>query len=280
MAFKAMTPQAALLAGAGVRHVLTGGVVPAAYSLCPDALTRGTALSAPSGTAMATGGPTPGGDWGAQPRGRQACPGQTPGQPRGLTPHPAPQAPARTDRQPSGQPRSQARVPAPRQQSPLTAARTAPRRPLDEWAPAWRALLEKTHKGPLCWTYWELGYDLSGQADATRRQCLTRLIRDLALPRGTHTFWPPALPGETGALEADLGTFWTGLRVTGSRTLVVMGSRAARAIGITETIQPHTLLTKYGTRVLVTRDLSYIADEKRYEMTLTFLRTALSVFTR
>lgn len=61
----------------------------------------------------------------------------------------------------------------------------------DVWPAYWQTLLKKTPPRPsLVWSYPSLSRDLGGDADAAHRDFLRRLLGDMALPKGSHAFWP------------------------------------------------------------------------------------------
>lgn len=185
--------------------------------------------------------------------------------------------------------------PRPREEAPATG-------PGGRWRPLapaampghWRSRLDATRPGRVAWTYWALGQDLAGaggeaEARAARRAFLARLLRDLAHPAGTHTFWPACLPetpgvpasglesGSEAAFAAHPEAFWSGAAHLGCRAVIVMGSPAVRALGLPAEARPLAQLRWRGQLVLVLRDVDALAgDEARYAPTLAFLRQGLA----
>ncbi|MBD5558275.1 MAG: hypothetical protein HDQ92_06990 [Desulfovibrio sp.] len=153
----------------------------------------------------------------------------------------------------------------------------------------------------MAWTYWNLAQDLSaagtsaagedaaGEARALRRSFLGRLLRELAHPAGTHTFWPACMPGAAqGAPEPVAGpdlaahpeAFWSGAAHLGCRAVIVMGSAAVRALGLPANARPLSQLRWRGQHVLVLWEVDTLAqDAARFGPTLAFLRQALGPVT-
>lgn len=187
---------------------------------------------------------------------------------------------------------------------------TVPRESLPR---AWRERLEATRPALVAWTYWNLAQDMAaspGQGGdeagrAGRRAVLQRLLRDLAHPAGTHTFWPACLPSHVSgaaatsaghdapavqvapagggecACQPDADAFWNGAALLGCRCVIVMGSHAARALGLPDTVRPLEQLRWRGQLVLVLWEPDYLtADPARYRPALAFLRQALRPLAR
>lgn len=215
-----------------------------------------------------------------------------PQRPARPAPRPAEAVPART-------PRRESRVqPRPREEAPAAAGSSTRWRPLAATAmpEPWGSRLAATRPGRVAWTYWALGQDLAAgkgapeeagaEARAARRAFLARLLRDLAHPAGTHTFWPSCLPqvppGATGssaegAFAAHADAFWSGAAHLGCRAVIVMGSAAVRALGLPARARPLAQLRWLGQLVLVLWDVDALAgDEARYAPTLAFLRQGLA----
>ncbi len=160
---------------------------------------------------------------------------------------------------------------------------SCPRFPMPErWPASWSALLANTKPGRVAWTYYGLGHDLLGSPSAARRERLAALIRYLALPAGTHTFWPVGLPepDEDGKpiIVPSPEIFWDGLRRLGARVLIVLGSPAARCIGVTGPIRPmfSPMQAFNGVRLLITWDIDSLDDPAKMNGSRTFLRTMLT----
>lgn len=173
--------------------------------------------------------------------------------------------------------------------------------PVEQWPKAWQERLNSTvatSKGvPVLWTYWALGEDLSGAPNAPRRDILRQIIGALHSPRGTHCFWPIALPSEdTLASQATENTaegvvsqpmellanaplFLAGLTILAPRVCVVMGSKALRTILPHSTVGPFQQ-TEYGRLLfLVLPDMDMLlAERERIPRVVAYLRSALSPF--
>lgn len=258
MAFADLSFAAALWQGRGLRYLAAPADLPPELSLCaPPAAAR---------PAVAGGRPP-------RPSGRDAAEERRPQRPQRL---PREQAPP----------------------SPGTGSRWRPL-PQTELPEAWRRRLAATRPGLVAWTYWNLGPDLAAaaasdrrddegeRARAARRAFLGRLLRDLAHPAGTHTFWPACLP-ESAASDAveplfapHADAFWSGAVHLGCRAVIVMGSAAVRALGLPGTVRPLGQLRWRGQLVLVLRDVDALAqDMTRYGPTLAFLRQGLGPVAR
>lgn len=174
--------------------------------------------------------------------------------------------------------------------------------PPEQWPQVWQSCLASTlssAKGaPVLWTYWALGEDLSGAPNAPRRDILRHILGELNLPRGTHCFWPIAMPSTEPAvasqgidiqenintqssisLEANAPIFLAGLNILSPRVCVVMGSKALK------TILPNTKTgpfqqTQYGRMLfLVLPDMDMLLDDnERIPRVVAYLRTALQPF--
>ena len=211
---------------------------------------------------------------------------------------PAPQAAQRATRPPraAARPEQPDERRAPQASAPQGAS---PRwRPLAAEAlpPDWQGRLSATRPGLVAWTYWNLAQDLAAaggsapgedaaaQARSARRAFLARLLRELAHPAGTHTFWPACMPGAAqpaaAAGQQDFTAhpeaFWSGAAHLGCRAVIVMGSAAVRALGLPGNARPLSQLRWRGQHVLVLWEVDSLAeDAARFGPTLAFLRQAL-----
>lgn len=257
MAFADLSFAAALWHGRGLRYLAAPADLPPELSLC----------AAPSAARPAVAaGHAP------RPAGRDAASERRPQRPPREQPTSAPAAGSRW------RPLSRAELPEP-----------------------WRRRLAATRPGLVAWTYWNLGPDLAAagnsrredggaEARAARRAFLGRLLRDLAHPAGTHTFWPaclPEAPERAGpdtaepAFAAHPDAFWSGAVHLGCRAVIVMGSAAVRALGLPGTVRPLGQLRWRGQLVLALRDVDALAqDMSRYGPTLAFLRQGLGPVAR
>ena len=191
---------------------------------------------------------------------------------------------------------------AKRQQAKPTADNGARWRPLapDALPEAWRSRLSATRPGRVAWTYWGLAQDIAAaagnaaqaeaevQARSQRRDFLARLLRDLAHPAGTHTFWPSCQPAKADAeSEAqalflpDVEAFWSGLVHLRCRAVIVMGSAAARALALPDSARPFGLLRWRGHLVLVLAEVDALAeDAAQYSSILAFIHQGLGALPR
>lgn len=205
---------------------------------------------------------------------------------------PAPAAPAPEQRRPSR--------PQPAEQAPETAASVRSWRPLPPhvWPAVWQERLSRTRQGRVVWTYWNLGPDLceaQAPGKAQRSAFFRRLMQDLAYPAGTSTFWPACLPDpdampaspapaegeDRPRYQPNADVFWSGVQALHARAVVVMGSVAARALGLPAGVRPLQQLRHRGTLVWVLWDVEFLLDEpQRYAAMLAFVRRALQQISR
>lgn len=221
-----------------------------------------------------------------------AAPAQAVRQGGALVASPAPAAPAPEQRRPSR--------PQSAEQAPETAAPVRSWRPLPPhvWPAVWQERLSRTRQGRVVWTYWNLGPDLceaQAPGKAQRSAFFRRLMQDLAYPAGTSTFWPACLP-DPDAMSAspapaegedrpryqpNADVFWSGVQALHARAVVVMGSVAARALGLPAGVRPLQQLRHRGTLVWVLWDVEFLLDEpQRYAAMLAFVRRALQQISR
>ena len=166
------------------------------------------------------------------------------------------------------------------------------------WPAVWQERLSRTRQGRVVWTYWNLGPDLceaQAPGKAQRSAFFRRLMQDLAYPAGTSTFWPaclpdpdamPASPAPTEGedrprYQPNADVFWSGVQALHARAVVVMGSVAARALGLPAGVRPLQQLRHRGTLVWVLWDVEFLLDEpQRYAAMLAFVRRALQQISR
>ncbi len=79
------------------------------------------------------------------------------------------------------------------------------------------------------WTYWELGEDFLQTPSMERRSCLAALMRSLAWPKGSITFWPVAVPIE-GSVQTFVPLFWQTVATIQAPLVAVFGSKAFSAL--------------------------------------------------
>lgn len=159
---------------------------------------------------------------------------------------------------------------------------------LADWPAGWRERLQQTRPAPVIWTYWELGQDLCGAPDPNRRELLGKLLKDLAHPPGTHSFWPLALPRQDGdgeqELEANAPVFWEGVRLLRGRAVVLMGSTMLlRALALPEPMhkmRPFQQVRHEGRLLIVLSPPGMLVQEtRRIQALREFLRQTLAPFT-
>ena len=128
------------------------------------------------------------------------------------------------------------RIPPPRREDPRNATPappqpvTSPNRPGGMFPEPWAGFLKSVPPQPkIVWTYMELGLDLGGQPDATRRATLHNIIRFLAWPKGSTAFWPVAALNNSG-LQVDTVMFWQGWELWQTPYIVCFGQEALTAL--------------------------------------------------
>jgi len=155
-----------------------------------------------------------------------------------------------------------------------------------DWPAAWQEQFKKIRAAPVVWTYWELGQDLCGSPDPKRRELLQELLKSLAHPPGTHSFWPVALPDRGGdgeqRLEANAPVFWEGVRLLHGRAVVIMGSQALSSLALPEgmlAMRPFQQLRHQGRLLIVLHSPDILNREpQRMQALREFLRQALAPF--
>jgi hypothetical protein len=84
------------------------------------------------------------------------------------------------------------------------------------------------------WTYWDLGYDMAGMVDESRKALFSKILAKLgqlpAWSRGCATFWPVAGLAAGEVLIPDIEMFWKGVELSRARRLFVFGRRAHDAL--------------------------------------------------
>lgn len=200
----------------------------------------------------------------------------------------APRAPSRVEQRPAaGLAES---VP------PLPAGPAASTLPPQQWPAPWRDLLARTPQpAPVLWTYWALGMDLSGCADAARRDTLRRILGALQQPKGSNAFWPVAMPDAAASSSSapesapdgppdatpDTALFLAGLERIAPRLVVVMGSKALRAFAPDLRARPYQQIPWRGRLLIVLPDMdNLIAAPATVEAVIAYLRTALKPASR
>ncbi len=296
MAFAPVNPLAAPWQARGLHCLLMPGDLPPELSLCamPDAVpaapVRRPQPAAPRAPRPVRPLPSQ-----LQQEGQgsaSAAPAQAVRQGGAPVASPAPAAPAPEQRRPSR--------PQSAEQAPETAASVRSWRPLPPhvWPAVWQERLSRTRQGRVVWTYWNLGPDLceaQAPGKAQRSAFFRRLMQDLAYPAGTSTFWPACLPDpdampaspapaegeDRPRYQPNADVFWSGVQALHARAVVVMGSVAARALGLPAGVRPLQQLRHRGTLVWVLWDVEFLLDEpQRYAAMLAFVRRALQQISR
>ena len=100
---------------------------------------------------------------------------------------------------------------------------------------------------------------------------------------------PDAMPASPAPAEGEdrpryqpnADVFWSGVQALHARAVVVMGSVAARALGLPAGVRPLQQLRHRGTLVWVLWDVEFLLDEpQRYAAMLAFVRRALQQISR
>jgi len=150
------------------------------------------------------------------------------------------------------------------------------------WPVDWRERLAKTRSAPVLWTYWELGRDLCGAPDPQRRELLQDLLQELGHPPGTHSFWPVALPGRDGELEANAPVFWEGVRLLHSRAIMIMGPHVLPSLALPDNLlalRPFQQRRHQGSSLIVLPAPDMLIRAKRRMQALReFVRQSLASF--
>jgi hypothetical protein len=123
------------------------------------------------------------------------------------------------------------------------------------WPDPWTAIFAKAPPRPrIVITYFELGLDLTGQADPRRGALWRKLIVDLGLSgKNTVAFWPVALPDEN-RLTPRIDIFLAGLARLSPGVLAVFGNKAA------EVVTPHVTANQSIPHVLLPDPLTLQGD--------------------
>lgn len=181
----------------------------------------------------------------------------------------------------SGQSRGPASNVRPMGTGGLTVHPTA--QPPEEWPAAWQAMWGKVRQpSPVVWTYWSLGDDLSGRANAERGALLRKIIGSLQLPAGSSSFWPVALPeqgsDEGSELVAAPEIFLAGLRRVRPRYCITFGSKALRTFAPDAGLMPYTFTQFLGHRLIALPDIDILlTNQGTVPAVIAFLRTAVNL---
>ena len=150
----------------------------------------------------------------------------------------------------------------------------------DAWPAYWQTLLKKTPPRPsLVWSYPSLSRDLGGDADAAHRDFLRRLLGDMALPKGSHAFWPlnryPYGDGESEQ-TVDARMFLSGIAALKPESVILMCGQVPPELGLAE-LRPLSPSIVHGHRYVVTPHVDdLIGEPQRYAQLITFLKSIIA----
>ncbi|UZP66378.1 hypothetical protein N1030_12255 [Desulfovibrio mangrovi] len=159
--------------------------------------------------------------------------------------------------------------------------------PPEQWPAPWQAVWGKV-KAPsaVVWTYWSLGDDLSGRANAERGALLRKIIGSLQLPAGSSAFWPVALPEVAPESGTDAGSeliaapeiFLAGLRRARPRYCITFGSKALRTFAPNLGLAPYTFTQFLGHRLIALPDIDILLkNQGTVPAVIAFLKTAVTL---
>ncbi len=155
--------------------------------------------------------------------------------------------------------------------------------PPEEWPARWQAIWAKVRQpSPVVWTYWSLGDDLSGRANAERGALLRQIIGSLQLPAGSSSFWPVALPEEAQDAGSELiaapEIFLAGLRRVRPRYCITFGSKALKTFAPDARLMPYTFTQFLGHRLIALPDIdNLLTSQGTVPAVIAFLRTAVTL---
>lgn len=150
----------------------------------------------------------------------------------------------------------------------------------DAWPAYWQTLLKKTPPRPsLVWSYPSLSRDLGGDADAAHRDFLRRLLGDMALPKGSHAFWPlnryPYGDGESEQ-TVDARMFLSGIAALKPESVILMCGQVPPELGLAD-LRPLSPSIVHGHRYVVTPHVDdLIGEPQRYAQLITFLKSIIA----
>ncbi len=149
------------------------------------------------------------------------------------------------------------------------------------WPPFWRDLLRRTPPRPaLLWTYPGLGFDLDGHADAAHRDFLRRLLGDMAMPKGSHAFWPfdrqgPDADGPAPPESVDAAHFFDGVAVLKPDTVLLLTGTPPPGLGL-DHLRPLQPALVGGRRFVLMPHVDRLVHEQgQYVKLITFLKALL-----
>lgn len=149
------------------------------------------------------------------------------------------------------------------------------------WPPFWRDLLRRTPPRPaLLWTYPGLGFDLDGHADAAHRDFLRRLLGDMAMPKGSHAFWPfdrqrPDADDPVPPESVDAAHFFGGVALLKPDTVLLLTGTPPRGLGL-DHLRPLQPDLVEGRRFVIMPHVDLLVREQgQYVKLITFLKALL-----
>ena len=92
-----------------------------------------------------------------------------------------------------------------------------------QWPALWQQAFAKAKPAPILWSYATLGEDLGGKANPARGTCLRGIIGSLQLPKGTSSFWSPAVLNAQGQLEESSALFLSGVKLLNPKLVIAIG---------------------------------------------------------
>ena len=121
--------------------------------------------------------------------------------------------------------------------------------------------------------------DLGGDADAAHRDFLRRLLGDMALPKGSHAFWPlnryPYGDGESER-TVDARMFLSGIAALRPESVILMCGQVPPELGLAE-LRPLSPSIVHGHRYVVTPHVDdLIGEPQRYAQLITFLKSIIA----
>ena len=121
--------------------------------------------------------------------------------------------------------------------------------------------------------------DLGGDADAAHRDFLRRLLGDMALPKGSHAFWPlnryPYGDGESEQ-TVDARMFLSGIAALKPESVILMCGQVPPELGLAE-LRPLSPSIVHGHRYVVTPHVDdLIGEPQRYAQLITFLKSIIA----
>ncbi len=211
-------------------------------------------------------------------------------EPSEAAPPARPVRPAQQDSVPPHREERRQPQPSPYVPPPPPQAASAPQKPMqaacadtlppESWPAYWQTLLKKTPPRPsLVWSYPSLSRDLGGDADTAHRDFLRRLLGDMALPKGSHAFWPlnryPYGDGESEQ-TVDARMFLSGIAALKPESVILMCGQVPPELGLAD-LRPLSPSIVHGHRYVVTPYVDdLIREPQRYAQLITFLKSVIA----